>query len=116
MREVISLNGMPASHLRVFDRPSKTPVRRIHGKLTASAQQLARRAVKLPTHAGSCTAWNTVFRSVFCDFCVQPQTDRYQPDGYLTEERKAADPDQGFSTFFSETGTQIHTLSLTPSH
>jgi len=29
---------------------------------------------------------------------------RYQPDGYLTEERKAADPDQGFSTFFSETG------------
>ena len=27
-----------------------------------------------------------------------------QPDGYLTEERKAADPDQGFSTFFSETG------------
>lgn len=28
----------------------------------------------------------------------------YQPDGYLTEERKAADPDQGFSTFFSETG------------
>lgn len=28
-----------------------------------------------------------------------------QPDGYLTEERKAADPDHGFSTFFSETGT-----------
>lgn len=28
-----------------------------------------------------------------------------QPDGYLTEERKAQDPDQGFSTFFSETGT-----------
>ncbi|KAK4464651.1 tubulin alpha chain [Cladorrhinum samala] len=27
-----------------------------------------------------------------------------QPDGYLTEERKAADPDHGFSTFFSETG------------
>ncbi|KAM5377390.1 hypothetical protein ACJZ2D_005071 [Fusarium nematophilum] len=27
-----------------------------------------------------------------------------QPDGYLTEERKAQDPDQGFSTFFSETG------------
>ncbi|KPI42076.1 Tubulin alpha chain [Cyphellophora attinorum] len=27
-----------------------------------------------------------------------------QPDGYLTPERKAADPDQGFSTFFSETG------------
>jgi len=27
-----------------------------------------------------------------------------QPDGYLTEERKAAEPDQGFSTFFSETG------------
>lgn len=27
-----------------------------------------------------------------------------QPDGYLTDERKAADPDQGFSTFFSETG------------
>ncbi|TQW08825.1 hypothetical protein IF2G_03256 [Cordyceps javanica] len=33
-----------------------------------------------------------------------------QPDGYLTEERKAQDPDQGFSTFFSETGTA--TLSL----
>lgn len=28
----------------------------------------------------------------------------YQPDGFLTEERKAADDDQGFSTFFSETG------------
>jgi hypothetical protein len=28
-----------------------------------------------------------------------------QPDGYLTEERKAADDDHGFSTFFSETGT-----------
>ncbi|KFA61175.1 hypothetical protein S40285_02185 [Stachybotrys chlorohalonatus IBT 40285] len=27
-----------------------------------------------------------------------------EPDGYLTEERKAQDPDQGFSTFFSETG------------
>jgi hypothetical protein len=27
-----------------------------------------------------------------------------QPDGYLTEERKKADPDHGFSTFFSETG------------
>ncbi|KAL8299999.1 hypothetical protein RB593_009716 [Gaeumannomyces tritici] len=27
-----------------------------------------------------------------------------QPDGFLTEERKAADPDHGFSTFFSETG------------
>nr|UWK20433.1 tubulin alpha subunit [Trichoderma albolutescens] len=27
-----------------------------------------------------------------------------QPDGFLTEERKAQDPDQGFSTFFSETG------------
>lgn len=30
-----------------------------------------------------------------------------QPDGYLTEERKAQDPDQGFSTFFSETGMFI---------
>ncbi|KAG0157138.1 hypothetical protein PDIDSM_4322 [Penicillium digitatum] len=27
-----------------------------------------------------------------------------QPDGFLTEERKKADPDHGFSTFFSETG------------
>ncbi|EGS23041.1 uncharacterized protein CTHT_0015250 [Thermochaetoides thermophila DSM 1495] len=27
-----------------------------------------------------------------------------QPDGYLTEERKNAEPDTGFSTFFSETG------------
>ncbi|KAF5670991.1 tubulin alpha chain [Fusarium heterosporum] len=27
-----------------------------------------------------------------------------QADGYLTEERKQQDPDQGFSTFFSETG------------
>ncbi|RDA92997.1 hypothetical protein CP533_5500 [Ophiocordyceps camponoti-saundersi (nom. inval.)] len=27
-----------------------------------------------------------------------------QPDGYLTDERKAQEPDQGFSTFFSETG------------
>ncbi|KAK6609560.1 tubulin alpha-B chain [Botrytis cinerea] len=34
-----------------------------------------------------------------------------QPDGYLTEERKAADPDQGFSTFFSETG--MHTSPST---
>lgn len=31
--------------------------------------------------------------------------ERPQPDGYLTEERKAQEPDQGFSTFFSETGT-----------
>src|SRR5271167_1973044 len=31
-----------------------------------------------------------------------------QPDGYLTEERKAAEPDQGFSTFFSETGKRLH--------
>jgi hypothetical protein len=28
-----------------------------------------------------------------------------QPDGYLTEERKAKNDDHGFSTFFSETGT-----------
>ena len=26
-----------------------------------------------------------------------------QADGFLTEERKAAEPDHGFSTFFSET-------------
>jgi tubulin alpha len=38
-----------------------------------------------------------------------------QPDGYLTEERKAAEPDQGFSTFFSETGEGIH-RTLPPSH
>lgn len=31
-----------------------------------------------------------------------------QPDGYLTEERKAAPPDHGFSTFFSETGMLIN--------
>lgn len=39
----------------------------------------------------------------FCDqlYCLEHGI---QPDGYLTEERKAADPDQGFSTFFSETG------------
>lgn len=35
----------------------------------------------------------------------------FQPDGFLTDERKAADPDHGFSTFFSETGT-IHLLYL----
>lgn len=37
---------------------------------------------------------------------VEPpaDTDDPQPDGYLTEERKQADPDHGFSTFFSETG------------
>ena len=34
-----------------------------------------------------------------------------QPDGYLTEERKAADPDQEFSTFFSETGCICLSLS-----
>jgi hypothetical protein len=28
-----------------------------------------------------------------------------QPDGFLTEERKALNDDHGFSTFFSETGT-----------
>jgi len=31
-----------------------------------------------------------------------------KPDGYLTEERKKQDPDHGFSTFFSETGTLVH--------
>ena len=31
-----------------------------------------------------------------------------QPDGYLTEERKANNDDQGFSTFFSETGMKYH--------
>jgi hypothetical protein len=36
----------------------------------------------------------------------------FQPDGYLTEERKAADPDHGFSTFFSETGTFDYPLWL----
>jgi tubulin alpha len=30
-----------------------------------------------------------------------------QPDGYLTEERKAKDDDHGFSTFFSETGMSL---------
>jgi tubulin alpha len=35
-----------------------------------------------------------------------------QPDGYLTEERKAADPDQGFSTFFSETGEHMPIRTL----
>ena len=36
-----------------------------------------------------------------------------QPDGYLTPERKAADPDQGFSTFFTETGKRIMYKSRT---
>lgn len=40
----------------------------------------------------------------FALFMVDPDANPSQPDGYLTEERKAADPDQGFSTFFSETG------------
>ena len=35
-----------------------------------------------------------------------------QPDGYLTDERKAADPDEGFSTFFSETGTVIFKVHI----
>ncbi len=35
---------------------------------------------------------------------MDPRANPPQPDGHLTEERKAADPDQGFSTFFSETG------------
>ena len=35
-----------------------------------------------------------------------------QPDGYLTEERKAKDDDHGFSTFFSETGTSNTTFTL----
>jgi hypothetical protein len=30
-----------------------------------------------------------------------------QPDGFLTEERKALNDDHGFSTFFSETGTPL---------
>ena len=37
-----------------------------------------------------------------------------QPDGYLSEERKAsAGSDEGFSTFFSETGMffRLHYLS-----
>lgn len=38
-----------------------------------------------------------------------------QPDGYLTDERKAADPDQGFSTFFSETGTRDFPIIPRPS-
>ncbi|KAH0848141.1 Tubulin alpha chain [Fonsecaea pedrosoi] len=43
---------------------------------------------------------------------LQPQIDLNQPDGYLTEERKAADPDQGFSTFFSETGTASEIIPI----
>ncbi|CAD0024772.1 unnamed protein product [Aureobasidium pullulans] len=35
-----------------------------------------------------------------------------QPDGYLTEERKAGSEDQGFSTFFSETVVSSITASL----
>jgi len=35
-----------------------------------------------------------------------------QPDGYLTQERKDAGEDHGFSTFFSETGKQ-HTVGRT---
>ena len=36
-----------------------------------------------------------------------------QPDGFLTEERKAASDDQGFSTFFSETGMPHHSAEST---
>ena len=35
-----------------------------------------------------------------------------QPDGYLTEERKAKNDDHGFSTFFSETGTAACMLQI----
>ena len=63
----------------------------------------------------SSTAWSTVSRYVHITSmlvigsiaAVEPLLTCFyllQPDGYLTEERKAADPDQGFSTFFSETG------------
>lgn len=43
---------------------------------------------------------------VYCVAGRGPANAFVQPDGYLTEERKAAEPDQGFSTFFSETGMQ----------
>jgi hypothetical protein len=59
----------------------------------------------------SSTASNTVFRYVVPFPLINslpPLTRFYEkPDGYLTEERKQADPDHGFSTFFSETGTRI---------
>lgn len=35
-----------------------------------------------------------------------------QPDGFLTEERKAANNDHGFSTFFSETGMMEQTATI----
>ena len=55
----------------------------------------------------SYTASNMAFRSINSGFTLLVYTNNQQPDGYLTEERKAADPDHGFSTFFSETGTSV---------
>ena len=56
----------------------------------------------------SFTASSTAFRYVACTGSrAEPLTDDDdpQPDGYLTEQRKQEDPDHGFSTFFSETGS-----------
>ena len=77
-------------------------------------QDIQSKGVKISNLCGySCTAWSMEFRyayqysgrRVIASLTnVDMLMFTLQPDGYLTEERKAADPDQGFSTFFSETG------------
>ena len=68
------------------------------------------------TSKNSSTASSTAFRYVDINASIIPSsTDHIQPDGYLTEERKAADDDHGFSTFFSETG-ELAPSPLLPEH
>ncbi|KAL1837514.1 hypothetical protein VTJ49DRAFT_3681 [Mycothermus thermophilus] len=55
--------------------------------------------VKIQIGQAGCQIANSCWELYCLEHGIQPQ-----PDGYLTEERKNADPDHGFSTFFSETG------------
>ncbi|KAI9684668.1 MAG: alpha-tubulin [Trizodia sp. TS-e1964] len=73
------------------------PCNNIHDSLPASAPEVGKPADSLVLGQAGCQIANSCWEL----YCLEHGI---QPDGYLTEERKAADPDQGFSTFFTETG------------
>lgn len=54
--------------------------------------------------AGACVSCGVMLTGPPQLYCLEHGI---QPDGYLTDERKAKNDDHGFSTFFSETGTSL---------
>ncbi|KAJ4307268.1 alpha-tubulin [Collariella sp. IMI 366227] len=90
---VVVVSKAPTSPFHQLVFPSTTPEFPLVVPLTTKMREI----ISVNVGQAGCQIANSCWEL----YCLEHGI---QPDGFLTEERKAADPDHGFSTFFSETG------------